>query len=553
MAEQHKPPPPSQIGGWFWQAVMLGSLLYSGSQGWIPGPAPAPAAPYVIWASIALGAVLIWYLSGVALRAWAALDRIIQSHKPSIVHGSARFADRHDLMKAGLHKEQEGLWVGVYDDLILRYKNETHTLVIASAGTGKTVDDVIMQLGTVNLPMLITDMKGELYWVTSRWRETRFGHRIVLINPPVGAYHAGDSYNVCDLVLEALRHNPQDALLDAAGIAYQLHPEPAKADANAFFRNGAREIVSFTILATAILSPDECCLPLVQKIITDTPVLIELCRTMKNHPALGGDVAALAQSLLSVAEDTPKMFGDFRTGAMQALSGFAPSGRLAAMTTRSTFRFRDLKTQGNVSIYVNFDMTRMQQFKKLASLFNWAAMIELQRCGVPRRVLVMMDEASNFPVLELPNYLTALRGYGISVFMVFQEIEEIRRVYGDAAVATLLGQSDMIKAYGIKSQESLRKFSEMCGKATWETGGFNFGQTPGDVNNQSRSFVSRDLMTPGEIRMMKDHEQLVFIKGLDPLLCGRVGYHEVEPLRSGLEGNPMHGGVPYRGTVMVEL
>ncbi len=553
MAQDRKPVRTSPTTPWFWQAVALGGLIYSASQGWIPGPVPASVAPYVRGAALILGALLVWHLSGVVLRAWASLQRIIESHRPSIVHGSARFADRADLIRARLHDQQDGLWIGVYDDVVLRYRNETHTLVIASAGSGKTVDDVIMQLGTVDMPMLITDMKGELYWVSARFREWRFGHRIVVINPPKGAPHAGDSYNVCDLVLDALAHDPRDALLDAAGIALQLHPEPVKSDGNVFFRNGARQIVSFTIVATAILSPEECNLPCVHKIVTDTRIFIELCRTMKEHPALNGDVAAMAQSLLSTYEDTPKHFADFRSGAIQALAGFASSGRLAALTERSTFRFRDLKLQGQMSVYINFDMTRMQQFKKLAALFNWAAMIELQRAEHPRCVMIMMDEASNFPILELPNYLTALRGYGIQVFMVFQEVEEIRRVYSDTAVATIFGQCDVIKAYGLKSIETLKRFSEMCGKTTVATGGFNLGQAPGDMASQSRNYSGRDLITPHEIQGFKSCEQIVFIKGLDPLICGRVGYHEVEPLRSAMDANPMHGGTRYQGAVHVEL
>lgn len=533
-------------------SLVLAALIYGGAHGWIPGPIPEPAAHYVTLAAQILAAALVWYLSGLALRGLSGFQTLVASKSPSTVHGSARYANRDDILRAGLDGEK-GLWVGVYEDLVLRFQNETHTLVVASAGSGKTVDDVIMQLGIVDMPMVITDMKGELYWVTARWRERRFGHKIVVINPPAGAYHPGASYNVCDLVIEALAHNPQDGLTDAWGIATQLHPDPAKPDANAFFRHGARQIVSFTIVATAIISPAECCLPLVQKIVTDTPVLLQLCEEMKDHPALHGDVAAIAQSLLSAYQNTPKLFGDFQTGAVQALSGFAPSGRLAAMSSTSTFRFRDLKILGKHSIYIVFDMTRMHQFKKFVSLLNWANMIELQRSSHPRRVLVMMDEASNFPIAELPNYLTALRGYGISVYMVFQELEEIKRVYGDHALATLLGQSDMIKAFGIKSQATAEHISKLCGATTVETGGFGLGRSEADTASQSRAFAGRPLLTPDQIRLLEADEQLVFLKNLPVLRCRRVGYHQVEPLRSGLAPNPMHGGVPYRGDKIVEL
>lgn len=478
------------------------------------------------------------------------INQVIAAYRHTDTHGSARFAHKDDIKDARLNRP-EGLWVGQFEDLVLRFKNETHTLVISPAGGGKTVYIVIPQLGIVDMPMLVTDMKGELTAITGRWRERHMGHRVRVINPPPGWHAPTDSYNPCDLVVEALLTDPRDTMIDARGIANQLLPEPPKADANAFFRHGSRDIITFAITAVAVDQPALCSLPTIQGIVGNPLELRGLCEVMKNSTALGGDVANLASSLLNAMDTTPREFQSFLNNANQALGPFVSSGRIAQFCRTSTFRFRELKTGDAtgkpVTIYNCCDMTRAKQFAPWVGLLNWAAMVELQRTPVQRHVLILMDEASNFVIPDLPNYLTALRGYGISVFLVFQEHAEIERVYGKEAAATMWSQADLTIGFGIKSIETAKKFSERAGNRTIETTNFQMGQQAGQTVGSSRSHTQRPLLNPDEITRLDADRMMVFIKNLPVIMATRCGYHEIEPLRSGLDPNPFHGNKPYTG------
>lgn len=553
---QHPPQQPSalRMPSPFWQAVILAAIAYAYGAGILPYVFPTEWHDYVTAISLSIAGFFGISLITRLVHPIHHVQQVVRAYQHSTVYGSARFADLPDIKRGKLTKNH-GLWIGLYEDRALRFENETHTLIISPAGGGKTVYLVVPQLGLVNMPMLVTDMKGELTAITAKWREQRMGHRVRVLNPPAGWHLPTDSYNPCDIVLDDLNTDPRDAMSDAAGIAYQLHPEPPKSDGNKTFRDGTRRIITFVIIALAIDQPALCSLPHVQAITANPLELKALCDHMTNCPDLQGAVASLANAILS-SMNTPKEFSSHVNGANQALGPYNPSGRISQLCSHSTFRFRELQTgdpQGrSVTIYNCCDQSRAKQFESWIGLLNWAAMVELQRVPKQRQVLILMDEASNFTIPELPNMLTALRGYGISVFMVFQEQSEIERVYGKQASDTFWGQSDLKIGFGIKSMDTAKRFSELAGERTIETHSSG-SHTPGQAINVNKSHTKRPLLTPDEIRTLDDDRMMVFVKNLPVIMATRCGYHEIEPLRSGLDPNPFHGNQSYRGKTRVMI
>lgn len=536
----------------FWQFVIVSAVAYGFWSGFIPHFFPPDWQAYVTGIAIAIAGFFSLSLAMAAVHPIHHIQQVIRAYQHSTVHGSARFATLADIKRARLTRNH-GLWIGQFEHEVLRFENETHTLVISPAGGGKTVYLVVPQLGLVSMPMLVTDMKGELTAITARWREQRMGHRVRILNPPQSWPLPTDSYNPCDIVIDDLNTDPRDAMSDAAGIAYQLHPEPPRTDGNKTFRDGTRRIIQFVIIALAIDRPQYCNLPTVQSIVANPDELKGLLDHMSGAPDLQGDVASLANAILS-SMNTPKEYSSHVNGANQALGPYNPSGRIAQLCSHSSFRFRELQTgdaQGKpVTIYNCCDQSRKKQFESWIGLLNWAAMVELQRVPKQRQVLILMDEASNFTIPELPNMLTALRGYGISVFMVFQEQSEIERVYGKQASDTFWGQADLKIGFGIKSVDTAKRLSELAGERTIETHSSG-AHKPGEPINIHKSHTKRPLLTPNEIITLDADRMMVFVKNLPVIMATRCGYHEIEPLRSHLDPNPFHGSQPFRGTTHV--
>lgn len=531
--------------------IGLGAVGYGYWSGILPSAYPASWEPAASFALAGAATLLAAQIVSEAIKRISELAVMVRAEASQSTHGAARWATLREIKKAGLLKPGQ-LFLGVWEGRALFYKNETHTLVLAPAGAGKTVYFVMNQLGLVPTPMIVTDMKGELFWVTARWRQKHFGHRLVVVNAPPGSGFGGDSYNFCDLVVQALTNAPKDALSDARGIALQLLPEPVHTDVNLHFRAGSRMMMTLAIVGIAIRAPQDCCLPMVQKFITDVPVFLKLCAQLKDESALEGDVAALAESILACAERTPREFQAFLNGAVQALEPFAPSGHLASLCRTSTFRFRDLR-DGNVTVYNIMDPTRAKQSKAFTGLLNWAALLELQRHQAGSEIIMMMDEAANYYVEGLVPSLTLMRGYKVKVVLVFQEMEEVRRVYGPQAPVTIESQSGLVVSFGTKSIDWAERVSKRCGMRTVEVISAVLGSNLGDTVTESRSFTQQALISPVQVMQMEQEDMIVFINGMKPLIVERIGCHEIEPLRSGFDANPMYDSKRFRGKLKVRM
>ena len=100
--------------------------------------------------------------------------------RDSILHGSARWADYEDIKKAGMLCDN-GVYVGGWEDEhgrqhYLRHNGSEHILCIAPTRSGKGICLVIPTLLSITNSCLITDLKGELWALTSGWRKNYAGN-----------------------------------------------------------------------------------------------------------------------------------------------------------------------------------------------------------------------------------------------------------------------------------------------------------------------------------------------------------------------------------------
>lgn len=518
-------------------ALLLCGLLYldygTDKLNGLPADWQAIARP-VMWAAIVLlaGSVVLGLLG-----ALPELQRRIKMATPTIVRGSARWGNASDARKAGLYNSG---WfpIGAHEGHYASFENETHTLIVAATGAGKSVNFAIPTLMRVRHSMIVTDTKKEFVAQTARYREKHLKHKIVVLDGKSQA-----AYNVCQLVLDDLAHSPQDAVADARAIALQILRDPPLKDQNQYFRQGSRLIIETCILGLSVRSPAECNLVKVQRLVTDVPLLLAFLKDIRGEQALCGDIAAMAESLLATHTDTPREFQSFVNGAVQALAPYAPSGRLAKMSEQCTFRFSDLKRQ-KMTIYICCDMTRMKAYAEWVALINWAAMVELQRCGNAVPVVALFDEATNFQIDNLPSLLTILRAYGVRVIVIVQELEDLSRVYGKAGQVVILAQCRVKIFFGAISDETARRLEPMLGSQTTLASSFGMGNTSGVSENASA--VARPLKTQSELQQLPDGQQIVLIGGHPPFLCRTVGWHETWPQRRYVAPNPLHGGKRFR-------
>lgn len=481
------------------------------------------------------------------------LGRTFRALRPRRSEASASWLTKRQARKAGLAKT-EGLFLGILEGQPLFIPNAVHGLLCSPARKGKTTGFVMAALAhDIGTSRIVADMKGELAAQTASLIEERHGQKVVILNPAHKFSMGNAAYNPLQIILDDLENTPEDAIADAWSLAFQLVATPPGGDRDPFWPNGTRKLTVFVVVALCVLRDEtEANLPRAFAVLGDNEEFERLLAEARASDALGGELANLAANIASSWEDNPKHFESFREGTVQALVAFGPSGRLASSMTHCDFRFADLKRE-KMTLFLVCDYSRMDVFAPWLGLLISAALKELVRSDDTTPVQFILDEFTNYRLSGLPNALTALGGYGVRCWMVVQELEEIARVYGREALATILSQTDVKQFFGVSSYETASLVSRMLGEEEITSESFGMGGAPGDMPSLSIGEVRKPLLNPDQIRRLPDDEQILFIKNLRPAKALKAGYYEVAPWRMEVENNPLHGGARYLGKVKMRI
>lgn len=507
-----------------------------------------------VWA---IGAALFVAVFAAVLADLAAvfrrLARLIRALRPPRRDASARWLTKREARKAGLGNTN-GVFLGILNSLPLFISNGVHGLCLAPARTGKSTTLMMgALLHDIGMSRIVTCLKADLTYMAKSQIEEDQGDRVIIVNPANMHDMGNASYNPMIILLDDLESTPEDTMADAWSMAIQLSPPAPGGDRDPFWPNGTRKMIVFvTVALCALRESHEANLPRAFEIISDNDAFERLLIEASDSEVLAGELSKLAHNIASTWDENPKHFESFKEGAVQALVSFGPSGRLAPSMTHCDFRFADLKRE-RTTLFLVCDYSRMDVFAPWLGLLVWASLKELVRSGNGTPVQYLLDEFTNYVLPGLPKALTALGGYGVRVWMIVQELEEIRRAYGPEALATILSQTDVKQFFGVSSHETARLVSQMLGDEDVVSESFGLGANPWDMPNLNMSRARQPLLTPDQVRRLPADEQLIFIKNLPPARALKVGYHQVDPWRNEARPNPLHDYKPFLGTVMMRL
>lgn len=474
--------------------------------------------------------------------------KIEAANTPSGNFGKARFASAADAEAAGLH-DPRGLFLGLHDGEMIFHNGKAHLLTVAPARTGKGISVVTPNLLHWQGSVFVTDPKGELAGMTAWHRQENFGQKVCILNP--WGLHGLPQHRFNPLsVLVDLYNDPalrRSLTGEVRDLALQLVPEPESDAKNRFFREGSRKLLRALMLHLATREqPGRCTLPELWRILQSTARMEDALTDMAVSDALDGVVADLAEDLARLMANNPEQFGDFREGAVQAVDIFEPAGWLADSVSASDFSFEELKS-GATSIYLVIPQDEIKTHGAWLGLLARQAIDAVARQGGTNQVLFLLDEASNMGrIHNLTESLTALPGLGVRVWMIVQELAELRRVYGRDATATIMSQSEVVQYFAVQNHELAKEISAALGSRTVITHSINLGRTTDDNAGESRSETARPLLSPDEIRQLPREAQILFVQNNPPIMALRLPFWEVAPWQGWAARNPVEGDHPRR-------
>jgi type IV secretion system protein VirD4 len=465
--------------------------------------------------------------------------------EPSGTYGTARFAELDDLQRAGLTMPR-GLFLGSFRNTPLFYDGKAHLLTVAPARQGKGISVVIPNLLHFQGSVFVTDPKGELAAVTGRHRRATFGQQVYVLNPwglhGLPQHHFNPLQGLIDTAQD---ENLRRGLMEEANaLALQLLPEPEDGR-NRYFREGARNILRGLMLHFATNGRGEdCTLTNIWRNVNNMSRLQKTIIEMAGNEALNGVIADMADNLSVLVRDNPQQFGDFREGAAQAVSIYDPGGYLGESASKSDFSFRELK-EHKVTVYLVIPPDRIAACGSWLGLLTKQAIDAVGRSQGSNRVLFMLDEFANMGKLAgLAESLTALPGLGVRVWIIVQELADLRRVYGADTAKTIASQAEVKQYFAVQSHELAKQLSDQLGNKTVKTKSFNLGQKDTDEVGENLGETGRPLMSPEEIRQLPATEQLIWVKHHLPIRASKTPFWFVAPWNEWADENPVEGMHP---------
>ncbi|GAM02751.1 MULTISPECIES: type IV secretory system conjugative DNA transfer family protein [Bacteria] len=430
-------------------------------------------------------------------------------------HGSARFAtDAENRAYAG----DSGLLIGRdrKTGRPLRYAGPAHLLTIAPTRTGKGVGTIIPNLLDYAGPVVCIDPKGENARITARHRGN-FGPVHVL--DPFGVTGLpGAAFNPLDRIDPAGLDLADDCMTLADALVYDAPGEAGEAHWN----EEAKALIAGIILA----------------IVTSEPPATRTLATLRDRLTLAPQAFAAmleamqAQGGLAARAANRHLGKSDREGAgvlsaAQRHTHFLDSPRMTAVLGHSDFTFADVKAQPT-SVYLVLPPDRLATYARWLRLMLAQGLTDLARAPASptRSVLFLLDEFAALGRLEpVERAMGLMAGYGIQLWPILQDVHQLRALY-ERRAGTFLSNAGVLQVFGVNDHDSAKLVSDLLGQ---ETVVFETMSRAIDAEETGISFgaqhVGRPLLTPDEVRTLREDLQLVFLAGQRPIVAAKLKYY----------------------------
>ncbi len=487
---------------------------------------------------------------------WMAMDRAKSLlGKGDIILGEAYRVDHTKVADTVFDPNNAGTWGEGGTHALLSTEglmDSGHVLAVMGSGGGKTASLVIPTAASWQSGLVVLDVKGEVHDRVGRLRES-WGRRVVTIRP---GDRSSSSFNALDWI----DPSSDKAIMDVMRVVTWLMGEKAEeSSSNEYFRASAASLVAVVIADVVFnteLLPHEKNLRTVRRLLTNPRD--DVVEHLNGVYAKGADYgfgfpAEIAGNLKDI---TAKQFDGFYGQAGTATRWLSvPSfADVVCGLTSEVFRTRELRT-GNLDVFLCIDLGTLIDTPELARIVLGSLLNELYNAKgkVPGRTLFLIDEAARLGYMKmLEEARDAGRGFKINLMLMFQTIGQLE-LYGRAGVKQWFDVA-AIKAFSsIGDPETADYISRTCGDFTAIASGRNTSAgashrkdelygSGNRTSGSSTSEVSRRLIKPEEVMALRGDEQLLVVKGQQPIRCGKAFWFRRADLKTKISNSSFEGG-----------
>jgi len=471
--------------------------------------------------------------------------------KPKGINGWLGEVNSFHPKAMGLHTDNNdgnGLLLGSLKrkwlyDIPVFYKGDSHGLILAGTGAGKTSSlskGWVVGLGKHH-NRIVTAKGADIAVSTYRFLTEELNHHVVCIDPYRLMREHGiesDDFNVCDILVKLADERSPDILDKAREIALVLIPEQISSSGeNKIFRNVGRSIIYNILVYLAVeqaSTGEFCCnLAYLNRLINSgTQDVLKVFQRMSIMPEYEGAIARAGKRFISQFANNPKSAASFLTEAQEALVIFEPVTPIGKSCESSTFLASDLKNPNKpMTVFIILPPEKSGLNDAFAGLcLNSLCTTAIEADRFTPQVTIIADEFENLSSAPLPTIEKVLkigRTRGVRLLAMCQDGESLKARYGQMS-SMFWTQSSLKIAMDIRSVNEAEDYSKRSGQRSVITDSASV-QNNTDEHGVSIKEESIPLLRQDEFIRLPKFTAAVWKDNNPPLILDLVHYKMVDP------------------------
>ena len=446
----------------------------------------------------------------------------------SDVFGQGRFANKKEIKREGLFSKK-GICLGRYAEDLMHLPGYEFVLLAAPTRSGKGVGFVIPNLLTFQESVVVLDIKGENYNLTSAFRRQYLNNDIFYFNPFSENTHRWNP-------LSYASDNPLFRVNDLRALAAIIFKTPERGDP--FWSESARNL--FVGLALLVLETPR--LPHTMGEILrqasgkgkDTSLYLReiIAARRKSLQPLSRECEDAINRFLNGSEDTLKNILSTFTSTL----GIFASQVTDKATSANDFDLREVRKR-KISIYIHIPAGEVIQAQFIINLFfsqlineNVKELPE-QNPDLKYQCLLMLDELTAAGKIEiLAKGVGFMAGYNMRLALVIQNNSQLELAYGSEGAHTIIDNMGIKIFYTPTQFKEAEEYSKMIGTITavaqsiqhQNVGALNAGRY---TKSETDALVSRALMLPQELLQLDKEKELIHRPGIPIIMGSKIRYY----------------------------
>lgn len=508
--------------------------------------------------------------------------------KKNDLYGSAHWASPEEAYAAGVianEKNQGGVLFGAFQEKgkthYLRHKGPEHMMVFAPTRSGKGVGIVIPTLLSWDESVLIHDIKGENWALTSGFRQKILQQRVIKFDPT-------DPHSARFNPLDEIRMDG-NLVKDVQNISTMI-VDPDGKGLNDHWAKTGFDLMTGVLLFILLYYPKghaNRCLQTVQAILSDGGPIRKIA---DDQAKAFNEAMNEEQRAEKIEEGSAAVMTYLRDTANEKLEdkGTTEFDRVGwgavAQATQSYLNKASNEASGVLSTALSFlslyrdpivaDNTRTSDFS-LESLMGGAVVdgvaqfpktslylvvppsdkdrlkpllrliinqvvrrltegMQFNSDGsgknrFPYKLLLLIDEFPSLGKLAIfQEALAFIAGYGLKALLIVQDLSQLNAAYGRDE--SIISNCHLRIAYAPNKIETAEVLSKMAGQSTVsysqrQFSGNRLSMMLGHVNTSEQS-IQRSLLTPDECMRLPETDEIVFVAGHAPIYCQKIKYYQ---------------------------